>query len=531
MQVRSAAVNAPRREGHAAAGDQSAVLAYFASGQPFGGAGVDRRIDTHAASVFLSGERAWKLKRAVRYAYLDFSTPEKRKAALEAELRLNRRTAPDLYLAVHPITRSGDELCIGGTGEIVDWVLEMKRFADGALLDELAARGPIDPSILLRLADQVYRFHDGVVPTNESHGADRFLDIIDGNATSLGVHADLFGGDRISRLVEDQRRACARHAALLDARGRKGRIRHVHGDLHLANIALIEGEPVPFDCLEFSDELSAIDVLYDLAFLLMDLWHRGLRAGANLVFNRYVDLSADEEGVRLLPLFLSVRATIRAHVVATTAARGGSAATPKQATDFLAFAERLISPRSAGLVAIGGLSGTGKSVLARALGGDCGAPPGARILRSDVLRKRLAGVSSERRLLPALYTPRANRTVYELLGALTSRHLASGTFVIADAVFADDGERGMIAHCAVHARVPFFGLWLEAPEPIRLSRVGRRTADASDADANVVRAQSSYRTGPLGEWHRLRADRLPAAVASDARAIVVGTGGPTQGSR
>lgn len=524
MQGRIAAVNAPRLQQHVAAEDQSPVVAYLASGHPFGEAGVDRRIDTHAASVFLSGERAWKLKRAVRYPYLDFSTPEKRRAALEAELRLNRRTAPDLYLAVHPITRSGDELCIGGAGEIVDWVLEMKRFADGALLDELAAQGPIDPSILLRLAKHVHTFHDGIVPTIESHGANRLRDIIEGNASSLGVHADLFGGDRISRLVEEQCRACERHAALLDARGREGRIRHVHGDLHLANIALIEGEPVPFDCLEFSEELSTIDVLYDLAFLLMDLWHRGLRAGANLVFNHYIDLSADEEGVRLLPLFLSMRATIRAHVLATTVARGGSAATPKQATDFLAFAERLITPRSAGLVAVGGLSGTGKSVLARALGGDCGAPPGARILRSDVLRKRLAGISSERRLSPALYTPRANRTVYELLGTLTSRHLASGTFVIADAVFADDEERGMIAHCAAHAHVPFFGLWLEAPEPIRLSRVARRTADPSDADADVVRAQSSYRTGALGEWHRLRADRLPTAVASDARAIVAGTG-------
>lgn len=504
------------------ADDQAPMLACLASGTPFGSEAC-RRIDTHAASIFLSGDRAWKIKRAVRYPYLDFSTPERRKAALEAELRLNRRTAPDLYLGVHPVVRAGDQFTIGGTGEVVDWVLEMRRFPDGALLDERAGQGPLATSLLLRLAARVHAFHDQAEPMTDARGADRFSHILDGNADSLAPHAALFGDEKIAALLRDQRRICQGHAALLDARGRDGRIRHVHGDLHLANIALVDGEPTPFDCLEFSEELATTDVLYDLAFLLMDLWDRGRRADANLVFNHYIDLSADEEGVRLLPLFLSVRATIRAHVLAATHARTGNAAAAERARAFLDLAERLIVATPAGLIAVGGLSGTGKSALARALGADFGTAPGARILRSDVLRKRLAGVPLDQRLSPALYTPLASRTVYHLLYDLAAQHLSTGIYVIADAVFADSGERAAIARTAAHAQVSFVGLWLEAPEALRLERVGERRGDASDADAGVVRAQSHYRAEPLGEWHPLRADRPLCTVAADAKADILST--------
>ncbi len=508
--------------------DQRAVLAYLASGKAFGDPAC-RRIDTHAASIFLTGDRAWKLKRAVRYPYLDFSTPEKRRAALEAELHLNRRTAPQFYLAVHPVTWSGGELAIGGAGQVVDWVLEMQRFPDGALLDELARQGPLDFRMLLRLADQVHGFHDRSAPVMEHHGADRFRHIVEGNAESLAPHMEMFGADRIARLVDDQRQACDLHAALLDMRGRNGKVRHVHGDLHLANIAMIDGEPIPFDCLEFSEELATTDILYDLAFLLMDLWFRDLRDSANLVCNRYIDLSADEDGVRLLPLFLSVRATIRAHVLGATGVRTGNAAAAKQAREFLHLAQLLIAKSPAGLVAVGGLSATGKTALARRLGADFGAPPGARILRTDVLRKRLAQVAPEQRLPPALYSPLANRTVYNFLFDLAARHLSSGNFVIADAVFAGSDERARICRSAAHAHVPFCGLWLDAPEAIRLERVGARAADASDADADVVRTQSGYRTGALGAWHRLRADQGLAEVADDARAIIAAKPGQSAG--
>jgi len=297
-------------------------------------------------------------------------------------------------------------------------------------------------------------------------------------------------------------------------------VRHTHGDLHLANIALIDGEAVPFDCLEFDDELATTDILYDLAFLLMDLWHRCLGTEANLVFNRYIDVSGDEEGVRLLGLFLSLRAAIRAHVLAATAEQTKSAADIAEARGFLRLAEAVLGPQPVALVAIGGLSGSGKSAVARAIGGEFGAAPGARILRSDVLRKRLAGIEPETRLSESFYTPLASRAVYDLLADCAGRHLAAGTFAIADAVFSETEERARIARPAIHEHVPFVGCWLETSQANRLARVGGRSKDASDADARIVQMQSARHTQSPRSWRRIAADAPLALVAGATCAYV-----------
>lgn len=479
-----------------------------------------KRIDTHAASVFLAGDRAWKLKRAVRYPYLDFSSPARRRAVLEAELQLNRRTAPDLYLAVHPIVRTAAGLQIGGGGEPVDWLLEMRRFPDDALLDTIARKGSFDPQMLISLADRIHAFHASAEAVIRVHGADDVRHVIQGNAESLKRFEWLFGQRQIAKVIDAQQSLCRRHGALLDARSREGRVRHTHGDLHLANIALIDGAAVPFDCLEFDDALATTDILYDLAFLLMDLWHRGLRTETNLVFNRYIDVSGDEGGVRLFGLFLSLRATIRAHVLAATAEQTQSAADIAEARGFLTLAEAVLEPRPVALVAIGGLSGSGKSAVARAIGGAFGAAPGARILRSDVLRKRLAGVEPEARLPESFYTPLASRTVYDLLADCIGRHLAAGTFTIADAVFSEAEERARIARAAVHPHVPFVGCWLEASRANRLDRVSGRSNDASDADAGVIHLQSARHTTSPRSWRHIAADASLATVAEATFAYV-----------
>lgn len=499
---------------------QAEILRFLESPEGLAKDGPCRRIDTHCATIFLAGDRAWKLKRAVRYSYLDFSSPEQRRAALDAELRLNRRTAPGLYRAVHPLVRMGDGLVIGGEGPAIDWILEMERFPDGALLDELAEQGALDSALMQRLAERIHIFHDAAEKAIVTNGAARFRAVIEGNWESLRPFAAALGEGQIAGLLDAQRKTWTRHARLLDARGRKGFVRHAHGDLHLANVALIEGEPTPFDCLEFSAELATIDTLYDLAFLLMDLWHRNLRAEANLVFNRYIDLSADEEGVRLLPLFLSVRATIRAHVLAATAARSRDAEEVQQAGAFLSLAAELIAPAQPMLVTVAGLSGTGKSAVSRALGDGLGGAPGARILRSDVLRKRLARVPPEHKLPASLYSPLASRTVYALLADLAGRHLSNGTAVIADAVAAQPEQREAIAHAAAHAHVPFVGLWLEASENVRLERVCARETDASDADAAVVVAQSDDHVPPPADWQRLPADASLVEVVGLARSAL-----------
>jgi aminoglycoside phosphotransferase family enzyme/predicted kinase len=482
------------------------VAAWLASGKPFEEGGAVRRIDTHAASVFLVGNRAWKLKRPVRYNYLDFSTADRRRDVLEAELRLNRRTAPTLYLAVHPVTRDArDQLAIGGDGKVVDWLLEMQRFPDDALWDDIARYGKLDDSTLTQLTDQLVQFYHDADIMRTDKGAERLASVVEGNAVSMAAFPDVLDTHRVDALTHNLRAQVARHANLLDARGRAGRIRHVHGDLHLANIATINGVPTPFDCLEFDEQLATTDILYDIAFLLMDLWDRGLRHEANVVLNRYLDRSAaDEDGVALIPLFMAVRASIRAHVLAAQAARepgDGQAAT--RAVEYLDLANTLIRGGPARLIAIGGLSGTGKSTLARALGGAVGAPPGARILRSDVLRKRIAGVEPETRLPASVYTASASHAVYQELDRLAGQALVAGRAVIADAMFNQSAERDAIATVAGGAACCFDGIWLELPDDGRVDRVRARSIDASDADAQVAIAQSAAHVPSPTDWKPL----------------------------
>ena len=503
---------------------QAEVVAFLASGAAFGGV-RPRRVDTHAAHLFLVGDRAWKLKRDVRYGYLDFSNSEKRRTALAAELRLNRRTAPSLYLGLHPITVDADDnLAIDGAGEAVDWLLEMQRFPDGALLSEIADEGRLDEIQLLQLADSIFAFHHDAEQQSREGAVARFLAEIDGNIASMRQYPRILPPDLVTIFEDAARTAFRATEALLESRGRAGRVRHGHGDLHLANIALIDGRLTPFDCVEFSGDLATVDVLYDLAFLLMDLWHRGLRTPANMIFNRYLDLSGlDESGVALMPLFLATRAAVRSHVLAAQAKDDA-------ARGYLDLALALLTPVRSQLVAIGGLSGTGKSTLARALGGDIGRAPGARILRSDVLRKRLAGVPPETKLSSQWYTAKTTRDVYDFLCQRSAQALAAGQSVIADAVFATSCERRAIAAVVEGTDAGFTGLWLKAEDHVRITRVGSRPADASDADREVAIAQTRYQIGPIGDWRVVPACGSIAETATAARALLApgGATGPRE---
>jgi aminoglycoside phosphotransferase family enzyme/predicted kinase len=502
---------------------QADVIAFLEGGEAFEKRKAPRRIDTHCASVFLSGDRAWKLKRAVRFGYLDFSTPERRRKALEAELCLNRRTAPQLYLAVHPIMKAPDgRLTIGGTGEPIDWLLEMRRFPDDALLDLQATLGHLDEQLLMRLADRINVFHATAEPRKTGAGSNHFRSVVEGNIVSMAAVSEILDPDQARLLGKRLLDLTGELTPLLDARGLSGRIRHAHGDLHLANIALIDDVPTLFDCLEFSTELATIDILYDLAFLLMDLWHRNLHTEANIVFNRYLDLSPeDEDGIVLMPLFLSVRATIRAHVLAAQSMRAGcNQPVAANARTYMNLALELIEPVQPRLIAVGGLSGTGKSSLARILGGDIGRAPGARIYRNDVIRKRLAGVPPETRLPRNSYSVQAAAIVYDTSDRMVAAALSQGQSVISDAVFAQRDRRMNIEAVARKAGVGFNGLWLEASGETRLSRVGSRGADASDADTVVAQAQANLEIGDLGCWQRIAANCPLDEVAIKARQAV-----------
>lgn len=513
----------------AAGEDQQEVLAFLESGDAFG-CFRPIRIDTHAASIFLEGDHAWKMKRAVCYPYLDFSTVAKRHAALAAELRLNRRTAPMLYRGLHKITRAGGKLTLDGPGEAVEWLLEMGRFPQEKLLAAVAEHGCLDDALLIRLTDHIAAFHRDAEIAGELSGWRRLGDVIAGNIVSMRAYPGALDPAKVAAWARQAQAAATAARSLLNARARNGRVRHCHGDLHLANVALIDGAPTLFDCLEFDTDLATTDILYDLAFLLMDLWHSGRRGEANIVFNRYLDVSPDDrDGAPLMALFMSVRAAIRAHVgAARAAAPGASAEAGAQAAGYLDLALEMLQPADAVLVAVGGLSGSGKSSVARALARHIGAPPGARVLRSDVVRKMLAGVAPETRLPSESYTPEASAQVYARLMSEAAALLRRGGSVIIDAMLASPDERNAFESLAASTGARLAGFWLEAPPELRVTRISARRNDASDADAEVATHQKAVAASDLEGWTILQADRGIGQLVDDIRQRLTAAGTPSK---
>ena len=484
-----------------------------------------KRIDTHAASVFLAGDRVYKVKRAVRFPFLDYSTLAKRKAACEAELAVNQPFAPQIYLRVLPITHTDGQLVLGGEGAPVEWAVEMHRFDEDATLDHLADRGKLDPTLADALARTVTAAHARASAVEAAPWLDALARFIEQNDSELRAHPGLFATRDIEALTASSRAALGLLLPLLRARGAEGLIRRVHGDLHLGNIALIDGQPVPFDAIEFDPVIASGDVFYDLAFLLMDLIERRLKQAANVVLNRYLTESrrdSDLDALAALPLFMSLRAAIRAKVTAARLDTGKAEqrdSIANWAQRYFRLACELIKPPAPTLLAVGGLSGTGKSVLARALAADIPPAPGAVVLRSDVERKALFGVAETERLPAESYTPEANAKVYDLLYARAQRIIAAGHSAIVDAVFARQSERAALEQVASARGVAFRGLFLTADLEARTARLGGRTGDASDADANVARHQERYDLGLL-TWTQVDASGTAEETLRHARAAL-----------
>lgn len=505
---------------------QNATICFLGSVDAFGGdAAAMEMVSTHISVVLLIGSRALKLKRAVSLPYLDLSTPERRLAMCERELLLNRRTAPALYRAVHRITRErSGELALNGEGELVDAVLEMARFDGDFLFDRLAQSGLLRTADVAELATTVADFHGTAAVSGDLQGAARMGRVLAVNERAF-ANADILLRGEVEPVIAGCREALARHAALLDQRAREGRVRRGHGDLHLRNICLVGGRPLLFDCLEFDEDLATVDVLYDLAFVLMDLWHRKLEPLGNILFNRYLDATGDEAGMRLLPFFMAVRAAVRAHVTAIDQGKPQSARLA-EAREFLELCRSLLGATPPILVAIGGYSGSGKSTLAARIAPTLGPPPGARIAASDRIRKKLCGVSAETRLPSDAYGDDVSARTYRAMMQIAEGALAQGHAAVADAVFDRRCERERIGQVARHAGVPFCGLWLQAPEQMLLERVVARRGDPSDATPGVVMAQVA-RHGAATEWTRISAQEAVGEVTAAALATI----GPCAGAQ
>ncbi|THD81740.1 MAG: gluconate kinase [Phenylobacterium sp.] len=482
-------------------GDEAEVTAWLASQ-------AERTIETALARVFLTPQAAFKQKRRVDLGYVDFTTAERRLWALERELAFNKDAAPDIYRAVRRVTRrAGGGLELDGPGEILDHVLEMRRFADEAVL--AASLEAVDGEMAEALGRTIAGFH-ARAPRRDRSGMSF---TVPSNARLIEDLADKLGEAPVARLVAATEAEWVRQGPLLRQRVAEGFARRCHGDLHLGNILVEDGGPILFDCIEFNDELSDIDVLYDVAFLLMDLDFRGRRDAAVRVLSAYLDEAARSfpeslwAGLAALPLMLSVRAGVRTHVQAHQGDLEGARA-------YLEAAIAHLSPPPPVLAAVGGLSGAGKSTFARRIAPELGAAPGAVVLRTDEIRKRLAKAGPRERLDREIYTPEFYDRVYDTLLAEAGAMLKAGRAVVLDATFTDPILRGRAERLATELGVPFEGIWLGAPMAVLEGRVAARTGDASDATVEVLRDQMRRLDEDSIAWRRVDTSDVETAAAA-----------------
>ena len=459
----------------------------------------ERVVETSISWLYFYPSRVLKLKKPVDLGFVDFTTPEQRRWAAQREVAFNRRTAPDIYRRVLTITRGRDgEISLRASGEAVDYAVEMRRFDESQIL---ARRPTPDGDFAEDLGRRIARFHLSADRGRSGCGAEGMDYVIGSNSEQLKARGGGLDRAEVEELGAMTVAAFERLRGLLDARAAEGFCRACHGDLHLSNILVEHGEPVLFDCIEFSDRLREIDVAYDIAFLLMDLIHRGADEAANRAFNGWLDEAARGlpeshwRGLAALPLFQSVRACVRAHVNARE--DDGEAA-----KRYLDAARRYLQPAAPRLVAIGGLSGSGKSTQARRIAPELGGAPGAVVLRTDEIRKRLWEVAPTQKLGPEAYTPQATAAVYEALFATARELLDAGLCVAADAAFLEPEQRAGIEAVARDAGAPFDGVWMEAPEAVLRGRLSSRVSDASDADNEVLSGQLARDLGEIA-WRRV----------------------------
>ncbi|MDR3523922.1 MAG: AAA family ATPase [Acetobacteraceae bacterium] len=445
-------------------------------------------IETPLSAVFVGADTAWKLRKSVRLPFIDFTHLPTRALAAQRELELNRAWAPTLYRDVIAVTEGAQGPELGGNGRVIDHVVRMARVAEGDFLDVRATQGGLSPELLDGLADMVAAMHDALPPADNNDLA-ALLRVTRGNLATARVAG--LPQARMSAWEAAVEARLAAHATDLAQRDAAGFVRRCHGDLHLGNLCLFDGKPTAFDALEFSEDMATIDTGYDLAFLLMDLDLRLGRAAANRVMNRYLARRPDFGMLGLMPIFLSLRALIRAHVYGNSG---------RDWRPYLDYAEAMLAPPPPVAVAIGGLPGSGKSTIARAIAPLLGPAPGAVVLRSDEIRKRLAGVPPEQRLPESAYTQASSRAVAETLVADFTTVLRAGHAVIADQTFIDPATRAAVQRAS--GDVPFFGFWLSAPPDVLRARVAARHGDSSDATVAVLNLM--LQSAPnAGNWQEI----------------------------
>lgn len=480
-------------------------------------------IETHISWVLLTGDRAYKVKKPVNFGFVDFSTLDKRQYYCAEELRLNRRFALPLYQGVIAITGSPQAPRIGGEGEPFEYAVVMRQFDQAALLDRQLAAGHFNLEEAFRLGVVIanqHRLIEVAGADSRYGGAAAVMAPVRENFAQLRPRLEDPGDSaRLLRLERWSQREGERLVEHFEARRVAGHVRECHGDLHLGNIARIDGEFMLFDCLEFNAELRFIDVMSELSFLTMDLADRGRPALANGVLNGYLEQSGDYDGLLLFNFYQVYRALVRAKVALLRAGQLTGEArqqVQRQGGHYLALAESFTAPRRAWLGLAHGVSGTGKSRLSL----DIASHTGAIRLRSDAERKRLHGMDLTARggAAAGLYSTEASRRTFERLAALTRTILSAGFAVIVDATFLHRRQRALFSAIATELGVARIILSITAEFSTLVSRLNARAQDpreVSDADLTVLenqlRTQEPLTADELREAIVLRAEQLPAS--------------------
>ncbi len=465
-------------------------------------------LETHISWLLLAGDYVYKIKKPVDFGFLDFSSLDRRQFFCHEELRLNRRLAAGLYLEVAAIGGSARQP-VFGLEPAIEYAVKMRRFAEADLLDHCLANRQLTKQHLRSLAATLAQFHAAIPKAAQDSGY--------GNAEAIALPARqnfqqlslLLNESLHARLTSLQAASEAEYnrcLPLLRQRLESGWVRECHGDLHLGNIVLIDGLPTPFDGIEFNPALRWIDVMNDIAFLVMDLRQRQRPDLAFTFLNAYLEIGGDYAGLGVLRFYLGYRAMVMAKVSAIRSAQLGEKADAGQCQRYLALAEQFYAPARPVLMITHGLPGCGKTTISQLVLEKYHAIR----LRSDVERKRLFGLQAEQSSMSIkadIYTPAATERTYRHLLDVSRRVLTSGFSVIVDAAFLKQQERAQFKQLADELGLPFVILQVYVDENLQKQRLGQRRNDASEADETVM---ESLKTAcqPLLAAERVRAVKL-----------------------
>lgn len=481
---------------------QRPFIEFLLSWRSYGDSPVDvDHLETHISHIFLVGEFAYKLKKAVKLSFLDFSDDHKRSDFVERELVLNRRYAAPLYLETRELSLKDGNVAWGTNGEQSERVLKMRRFKQQDLFSNLVSQNRVSPELLQRLVSKIVRFHIEAEPRPNSFVPEFFEKLV--NDCLALIPKELLSREFNSALTHTLHKLRKEIT-----RRQPSHVRLVHGDLHLGNICLYQNEPFPFDGIEFDEKYAAIDTMADFAFLLMDLWRLNQSHLAWSALNIYLEQSFDYEGVVLLPLFLSYRALVRSKVLSIALKQHDHPQNTPELLEYISLAQSALTPNFPALTVIGGLSGSGKTFLGRLLSEQFG----ALHLRSDVFRKHLAKTPLDQELPIEWYSHEHSEETYRELYSTAKNLLLQGLPVVIDAVHGTTQDRALCEDLASHCH-SVTKLWCSVPDHIACARIAQRTKDASDATLEVFQSQKASLSPPdTPGWRFIKMDQNAEAL-------------------